>query len=350
MKSARIVTCVAIAFAALAAASLKATPLAAEYIVDGDSGVPGLPPRVPEGVSYDLYTNTFFATAIFGGRISRIDGATGAETTFYQETENPFISFAGIKVDLWRRLVWVAATDLVSDPNGPLGYVYVFRLSYNQQQGQLLKKFALPAPFFCNDVAIDLNGNGFLTDSFGATVYRIQYGALWGAWGDAEPFATSASFLPDFSQPGAIGQNGIAVTPNNQYVILAKSVPSKLYRINLNNPYDILEIQFTGDAFGQDPADPSDDIKFLAADGLVFLNGKLYVSYHQGVQELSFNANYSVANVKSTTDVPSGLSTATVAQGNLYVIDSEVVPVTQPQLGLPVLLPNKIVKVDLGAF
>jgi hypothetical protein len=83
---------------------LCATPTFAErlrdqYVVDSNSGLAATPIRVPEGIAFDPVRAEFYATSVFGGRIGAIDGQSGVERTFYQET-NSNIAFVGVKVAL----------------------------------------------------------------------------------------------------------------------------------------------------------------------------------------------------------------------------------------------------------
>lgn len=346
MLTGLLVTCASFAFVPAADAS---PPLMNEYIVDGDTGIPQVPFRVPEGVAYDPIGADFYATAIFGGRITRVDGATGVEETIYQEP-NPLLSFAGAAVAPFRRVLWMCAVDVATDPMLPVGQVYALDIS--QQPATLIRSFALPVPFFCNDVALDHSGDAYVTNSIGATVMRVPAAGLDDPTIEAAPFATSPAFLPDFSIPGALGQNGIALTPRGDTLILARSIPPALFTIDLADPTQIAEIQFVGgDAFSQNPDPAGDPIAFLAPDGLAFLGHKLYVSYHQGVQQLTFtDCTHSAATVRSTTAVPPGVSTIARARGRLYVIDSDVVPVTRPELGIAPELPNTITRVRLRDF
>ncbi len=334
---------VAGALLAVAAPSAEAR-LLDDYVVDGDTGIPFLPFRVPEGVAFDPLGGDFYATAIFGGRITRIDGHTGVEETAYQE-QNPLLSFAGAAVAPFRRVLWMCAVDVATDPMAPAGQVYALDIS--QSPATVIRAFPLPVPYFCNDVTLDWAGNAYVTNSIGPAVMRVPAAALDDPTLGAEPFAFSLDFLPDFSIPGALGQNGIALSPDGRKLLLARSIPPALFAIDLADPTDIQQVQFVGgDAFGQNPDPAGDPIAFLAPDGLVFQGRRLYVSYHQGVQELTFtDRSYTQASVRSTTAVPPGVSTITRAYGRLYVIDSDVVQVTRPELGIPPTLPNGIHRV-----
>lgn len=347
--SLRILTALIIAAGTLCAPPTAEARLQDTYVVDGDTGIPFLPFRVPEGVAFDPLGADFYATAIFGGRITRVDGHTGAEETIYQEP-NPLLSFAGAAVAPFRRVLWMCAVDVATDPMFPVGQVYALDIS--QQPAAVIRTFDLPQPFFCNDVALDWAGNAYVTNSIGATVMRVPAAALDDPAAGAEPFATSPAFLPDFSIPGALGQNGVTITPDGRRMMVAISIPPALYSVSLADPTDIRPVQFIGgDAFSQNPDPAGDPLAFLAPDGLAFLGGRLYVSYHQGVQQLTFaDCDYTQASVRSTTNVPVGVSTVTRARGRLYVIDSDVVQVTRPELGIPPTLPNGIARVRLRDF
>ena len=322
-----------------------------EYPLITQTGNPAFPIRAPEGIGYDPEGKQFFATSIFGGKITRIDAKTGNETVFYQETANPFQAFSGIKVDSKNRLVWSCAVDLFSNPAGPVGQVYVFSIEPNQTAGKVLKVFNMPSsPFFCNDIALDQQGDAHVTNSLGASIMKITRQAVFATDGAATVFTASGLLAPDVTQPIVLGMNGISVTPDGKYLLVAITSPAKIFRISIANPSDIQPVTFTGDALSKNPNANGDPIRFLGPDGMVFLKDKLYVSYHGGVQQLSFNQDFTQASVKSTINVPTGLSTITATNNSLYVIKSETVPVTQPQLSLPVELPHKIVKVDLNLF
>lgn len=320
-----------------------------DYAVDGATGIPFLPFRVPEGVAFDPLGADFYATAIFGGRITRIDAHSGVEETVYQE-QNPLLSFAGAAVAPLRRVLWMCAVDVATDPMAPAGQVYALDIS--RSPATVIRTFPLPVPFFCNDVALDWQGNAYVTNSIGPVVMRVAASALDDPTAQAEPFAFSLDFLPDFTIPGALGQNGIALTPDGRKLVLARSIPPALFTIDLADPTDIRPVSFVGgDAFGQNPDPAGDPIAFLAPDGLAFQGNRLYVSYHQGVQELRFRGrDYTRATVRSTTAVPPGVSTITSAFGRIYVIDSDVVPVTRPELGIPPELPNGIHRVRRRDF
>ena len=325
------------------AQSALAQRLRDEYVVDANSGLPSAPVRVPEGVAFDPVRSEFYATAVFGGRITAIDGQSGVERTFYQES-NPTIAFAGVKLAPVLRVVWICAVDSTSITTASISWVYALCID-RDGTGRLLRRFELPVPFFCNDLALDARGNVYVTDSGGDAVMRIRPQALRDQRERAEVFARNALLAPGVPGPGIpVGMNGIAVTPDDCSLLVARGAPARLLRIPLDAPSEISIVSLRGDALGALP------LGAFNPDGIVFVRGRLYVVFAAGVQELTFaDTRYRAAVVRTNIDVPFGLSTAAEADQKLYVIDSEI-HVLSNDPTLPVELPHHIVRVPLEAF
>ncbi len=324
-----------------------------QYTVDANSGLPATPVRVPEGVAFDPLRAEFYATSVFGGRISAIDGRSGVERTFYQES-NPSTAFAGIKIAPLLRVAWVCAIDSASLTTLPTSWLYAVRIE-GDGHGELLRRIDLPAPFFCNDLALDLVGNVYVTNSLGDEVIRVRPSAPWDASERAQIFARSALLAPGAVGPNGlpVGMNGIAVTPDQRSLLVVRGLPARILRISLNAPSQVSVVTLRGDVFGVLP------FGALNPDGIVFVRGRLYVVFAAGVQELTFGddkpgrglrlPNYDTATVRSTGAVPFGLSTAAEAFSHLYVIDSEIHALSG-NVSLPIELPHRLVRVPLEAF
>ncbi|WAS95866.1 SMP-30/gluconolactonase/LRE family protein [Nannocystis punicea] len=307
-------------FAALPVLASCDIPLPEQYALASESSL-------PEGIAYDELTYSFYATAINGGEITRMS-ALGQEEVFYA-SEDPLVSFSGAHVDGERRLLWVCQVDVKTDaiPNSKV-------VAFDIDERTLVRSIDLGEPSFCNDLTTDADGVVYATDSALPNVYRI------GEDDEFEVFATSPQFVPG----GAMGLNGIDIAPGGEDLMVVKTMPPALYRVSLADPSDIEEVTFSGDPFAV-PGDP----RFPGPDGLEFLGEELYVIYDGGVQQLTFSGDdHTQAVVRTTTSVPTGLTSATVAEGRLYMIDSEVFRVLY--MFQPPELPFKILHLDESLF
>lgn len=295
------------------------TQLRDEYILQS-------PMSVPEGVAFDSKTGRFFATGLLSGAVTQIDAATGEERPFFTPTGQPQ-QLSGAKVDEARRRLWVCASELQRMSGG----VIVFDVDTGAQ----LAAFELSRAGICNDVALDADGVAYVTDSFQPVIYRVDL-----ASGRAEEFVRDPKMT---APPGAMGLNGIAVTPDDKYVIAGFTSPSKLFVVPRAGG-EVHEISLSGDPFAVPQS-----FQFAGADGIIFIGAHLYVVNNGGVQEVTFTGpHYGAGTVKNRPVREPGLSTATVAHGHLYVVKSEVVKMIH--LRQPPDLPFKIYQVPLSTF
>ena len=280
---------------------------------------------LPEGVAFDNRTRRFFATGLLSGQITQIEAATGEERVFFTSDEPR--QFSGAKVDEINRRLWVCASDI----RGPTGGLSLFDVD----TGALIRHFELSSRGICNDVCLDTEGIAYVTDSFQPVIYRVD-----ARDGSASVFTRDAQMAAPMGQ---FGLNGIVVTPDGEAIIGGFSSPSKLFLIQRNAPERVCQIQLSGDPFGHP------DPHFTGADGIIFIDNVLYVVHDGGVQQVTFTGNdYSRGIVKSALAPESGLTTATVVDGELYVIKAEVVRAMHMQL--PPNLPFKIYRFPRDLF
>lgn len=283
---------------------------------------------LPEGVAFDEESHTFFATAIHGGRITRVT-PFGDEVLFHAD-DTPNRSFGGAHVDSARRRLWVCVVDVASNPY-PVSQVFGFHIETRKRTHAV----SLPTPSFCNDLVTDADGVLYVTDSATPQVLRID---------PAQPVPTVFATLPVTPPVGGVGLNGIDVSPDGEKLLVVSTMPPKLFSVPLDQPSAAAEVVMTGDPFSM-PGDP----RFPGPDGLEFVDDDLYVVYDGGVQRLTFSGtDWTHASVSTTTAVPTGLTSLTEAGGELYAIDSEVFRVLY--LGQQPELPFAIVHVDQGQF
>ena len=285
------------------------------------------PMSLPEGVAFDAKTRRFFATGLMSGQITQIDAATGEETLFYASEGEP-VQFSGAKVDEQRRRLWVCSSDI----RGPRGGLDLFDVD----TGALIRHFDLSRGGICNDVCLDADGVAYVTDSFQPIIYRVD--ATDGSAGE---------FVRDTQMAAPVGQfglNGIVVTPDGHHIIGGFTSPSKLFITSRTDPQGVREIALSGDPF----AIPGDR-HFTGADGIIFIGEQLYVIHDGGVQQITFTASGHAAGVvKSVVAPEAGLTTATVADGKLYVIKACVLRTMH--MRQPPDLPFKIYRFPLELF
>ncbi len=260
------------------------------------------PMSVPEGVAYDGRTNRFFASGLLSGAVTQIDAESGEERPFFQPEGEPY-QLSGVKVDEHARRLWVCASQIQRMAGG----VMVFDVD----SGERLAHFDLSRAGICNDVALDADGAAYVTDSFQPVIYRVDLRD-----GSAGEFVRDPKMG---AGPGQMGLNGIAITPDGDHIIAGYTTPSKLF-VLARSGGEVHEISLSGDPFA-----PENSPHFTGADGIIFVGHHLYVIHDGGVQEVSFTGpGYRAGTVKNRLVPEPGLSTATVARGELYAIKSEV--------------------------
>lgn len=257
----------------------------------------------PEGIAFDPIGQAFFVGSLGDGSIHRITAA-GEQSLFAESPEGNW-STAGIKVDAERGRVWACSSEV---DGAQMQAIWVLDLD-SGEIAEIIDLGEIADGSGCNDVALDPMGVAYVSDPPLGTVHRIEAG------GAAEAWATHADFAP----VAGLGLNGLAVTPDGEYLVLAKFLPATLFRIALADPNDIVTIELSGDSFvGPTPTS--------GADGIVFSNDALYVTYAELVKRVDLEADFSAGTV-TDIEVPGagdGLSTATDANGSVFVVKSEV--------------------------
>lgn len=283
-----------------------------------DRYVLGSEDSVPEGVAFDPTERMFYATSLQGGSIVRLD-PLGQETVFRAADNRARL--VGTKIDAAARRLWVCAQQV----DGLDNRVWVFDLA----TGDLALEFllgALATNGNCNDLVLDSAGVAYVTDSANPYLYRLDP-----ATGTGSILATDPLF-DDITGAG-LGLNGIALTPDESALIVGKFIPASLLRVSLSNTDDVQVVALSG-------------VALPSPDGLAVLDDDLYAVSGDSVSRVRLAADYRAGEVVNVKQI-SGLSTATVAEAQLYVIKSDVLNFV---LNRPLDLPFEIFRVDLAAF
>ena len=278
------------------------------------------PDSVPEGVAFDPQDRAFYATSLQGGSITRID-ADGTETLF-READNR-AQLIGAKVDARTRRLWVCARQV----DGIDHRVWVFDLDSHEQVMEFLLA-ALASNGSCNDLALDDTGIAYVTDSSNPNIYRLDPATEEGSILISDPLLTD-----DLS--AGLGSNGIAVSEDQTTLLVGKFAPAKLIAISLPLAESLVTVTLQGD-------------KIPSHDGLIFLGEDLYSVSDSTVSRIVFDpdSGFSSGTVVNSGQI-GGLSTATIAEGEVYAIKSEVFNFA---LGQPLNPPFEIFRVEQSGF
>ena len=301
-------------------------PLAPEYVLSSKDSF-------PEGVTFDPIDRAFYAGSLEGGTITRVD-SDGSESVFFElDTE---VSFTGMKVDPCRRRLWVCTT--FSNPAIPLGEegfrfgeIWIFDLESKQNTFQYSLSEIIPNAR-CNDLIIDEEGSGYIPDSQKPNIYRIDPQEDTGILFASDPLLDPEFTLPDAPRFFVPGSNGVVITPDGNYLLVANTYANTLFRVSLNNPSDIIEVTLSGDDFS-------------FPDGLVMIDEMLFAVSSDKIHRVTFADSSFDEGTVTSIDFVQGMTTGTLAEGDLYVIKS----LTTREDEDPDF-PFKIIRVDLDLF
>jgi len=304
-------------------------PLADEYQLSSQDSQ-------PEGVTFDPIDRAFYAGSLNGSTITRVD-ADGTESVFFALESD--VSFSGMKVDARNRRLWVCAS--FRDPAIPLGEegslyteMWIFSLVSGGKTHDI-KKYSLPAIVpnaRCNDFNLDENGIGYLPDSQQPNIYRIDPDEDIGTlYVENDPILDPESTLSDALRFFVPGSNGVVITPDANYLLIANTPANTLFRVSLSDPADIIEVTLRGD-------------DFTFPDGLVMFNQTLYAVSSDKIHQVTFTGTSFDEGTVQSIDSIGGTTTGTLAEDQLYVIKSLKTPEDDTDF------PFKIVKVDFSLF
>jgi sugar lactone lactonase YvrE len=173
-----------------------------------------------------------------------------------------------------------------------------------------------------NDVAVDADGNAYVTDSLSPLIYKVT------------PDGQASVLLEDQRLTGeGIGLNGIEYLPGGDLLVSLASART-LYRVPLDAPERLTEVRLS---------EP------MAADGLLLLPDGAVVTpapFHPAVLELRSDDGWASARVTRRHPTTPGATTTTAAlrDGAAYALNAHFAEMGGPQ---PVGT-FEIFRVDLG--
>lgn len=253
----------------------------------------------PEDVAIHQGTGEIFVGGLASGDIQRIVG--GQATYFKNSGEDGLMEVIGMAVDAARNRLWVCNSSLFQ---GNLPDVRVF----DTVSGNLLGAFPIPDDglfHFFNDVALDMDGNAYITDSTAPILWSVDVGLT-----QIEKYIEDAAL---FDIRSGFNLNGIALTPDGNYLITAipASAGTTLYRIDIQTrEVTLIEL----------------DNLFVGGDGLVFKDENTLVSVLFDISTIELQCDFQKGKVTEFPEISTHLDNATTADifdGRLYVVNSQ---------------------------
>jgi sugar lactone lactonase YvrE len=243
-----------------------------------DDGEASLPNQInftqaglyPEGTQYDDQNKRFLVSSETAGRIGQV-ADDGTYTQFADDAQ--LISTVGLKLDTDRNRLLVAVSDpgyntarTTAATKTKLAALAIFNAGTGAKTGYVTLSSLRPnaAAHFANDIAVDKDGNVYVTDSFAPIIYKID------TQGTATVFLENNALA---APAGAFGLNGIVYHPNG-YLVVAKSDEGTLIKVPLANPTGFTKVTATGlNLTGGDGLQLTDNNTLLASCNV---QGKVY--------------------------------------------------------------------------
>lgn len=269
---------------------------------------PGL---YPEGLVYDKKSEAFFTTSVTQGKIVKVT-KDGKLTVFADDKD--LISTIGLEIDSQRNRLIVCNSDpgasykSTEASRGKLAAVVFYNLETGKREKYIdLTTIAPQGGHMANDVTLDEKGTYYITDSFSPIIYKVN------SEGKASILINDKRLE---APAGTFGLNGLTYHPDG-YLIAAIYNGGKLFKIPINNPSNLKEIEL-----GAKP--------FPTIDGVLLLDSKTIAiacnnlggaDFPSAVYEISSDDNWETA--RTTGSFLTGdtfPTTLTKAEEDLFVV------------------------------
>lgn len=268
----------------------------------------------PESLTYSATQDTFMLGSVTQGIVAKLD-KTGAYAPFI--ADDRLISTVGLLVDDASNTLWVTNSDpgagsrTSPDSQGALAAVATYDAKTGAPKAYYDLGSLTEGPHFANDIALDKEGNAYVTDSFAPLIYKIDTS------GKASIFAQDPVF---FTEEG-FNLNGIAVHEDG-YLLVGKYNSGELFRVSLSDPTDIHQVTLPEALAG--------------ADGIHLLDkSHLLVVQNLGADqtvELASDDSWNSATITRAQPSVLSMPTAAVEAGDeVYVLNARLDTLFDPK-------------------
>ncbi len=271
----------------------------------------------PEGIEYNPHNDTLFLSSLNALPIIKIQSDATYQT--FAKGEKFPLSTAGLQIDAkHNRLLAAAFNGAELMDNNPQTKGVSFLRVYDLQTGVLQQEVKLStlAPdatsYFANDVAVDAQGNAYVTDWYANLIYKVT------PKGEATLFWQNHLGLEG-------GPNGIDLHPDGYLLVsIIKVNPQGIYeksallKIALHNPHEVHRVAI-------------DDQRFAGFDGMVIdPKGNLIgISNDQKsgggnlLLKLTSKDNWQTASITNAKDITPATTLALDKEQNPFVIQQD---------------------------
>ncbi|HHB51426.1 MAG TPA: hypothetical protein ENK75_00035 [Saprospiraceae bacterium] len=271
----------------------------------------------PEGIEFDKNDNTFLLSSLNAGPIIKVN-LDGTFKSFTSGEKFP-LSSAGLEIDYKRNRLLVAGFNgmelMDKDPNTKgVSFLRIYNLRTGVFEKDINLSSLVPdAPaYMANDVAVDNEGNIYVTDWYARVVYKV----------DTED--RPSVFWKNDTEINS-GENGIDFHPDNYLLVSLVSVNEKglydnygLVKIPVNDTKSTNVISFKNKGL-------------TVFDGMVLKeNGNVVGVTNNGTApggnsliELSSDDNWKSAKLISSKSIPASTTVAITPNNKNYVINQD---------------------------
>ena len=268
----------------------------------------------PESLTWSAKQGKFLVSSVRKGTVGTVS-ADGKYAPFI--ADDKLVSTVGLLVDDARNKLWVTNSDpgagerTNASTQGKLAGIAI----YDATTGERLAYHDLgslsPGAHFANDVALDSEGNAYVTDSFAPVIYRIDTA------GKATIFAQN----PIFKDAEGFNLNGIAFHKDG-FLLVGKYNSGDLFRVSIANPTNVERVQLPEAIKG--------------ADGFNLLDGQhLVVAINLGLDktiELASIDGWKSAKIVREVKSLKSMPTAATRVGNdVWVLNSRLDTLFDPK-------------------
>ena len=269
----------------------------------------------PEGIEYNKNDNTFLLSSLNASPIIKVN-IDGTYTAFSSGEKYP-LSTAGLQIDYKRNRLLVAGFNGMElmDKNPKTKGTSHLRI-YNLTTGVIQKDIDLSSlspksnAYFANDVAVDNEGNAYITDWYAGLIYKVD------VEGKATIFWENNSGIEG-------GPNGIDFHKDGYLLVSVIKVNEKgiyekhgLIKIPLSNPKSSSIVNITNSGFAG-----FDGMVITPKGDIIGVTNNQKVGGGNMLIELSSKDNYKSAKVIHSKAITTSTTVAITPKNINYVIN-----------------------------